>query len=361
MADNSSSDNYLDSSKYLDLERYKAIVDYSDDAIISKDLNGIIQTWNKGAKRLYGYTADEVVGKPIEILTPREREREIADIMQKIRRGEAIDHYETKRVKKNGELIDVAITVSPIKDREGKIMGASTIARDITDRLDIERRKDDFISMAAHELKTPITSIKAFTQLLQRLPEVQKGKSKVILEKTEDQINKLTKLISDLLDVSKMQAGKLIFQTEEFNIDDLVSETVEIFQQLTDTHAITLQGKTGKKVYGDKYRIEQVLNNLLTNALKYSAKADRIDVKLMESDDYVTVMVSDYGIGIPHKHQDHIFDRFYRVQDNDDRNYPGLGIGLYIASQIIIRHNGKIWLDSKEGRGSTFYFSLPKV
>lgn len=220
--------------------------------------------------------------------------------------------------------------------------------------------RDDFISVASHELKTPITSVKMFTQILKKHSE-QIGDNKAVshLTKMDRQINKLTELVYDLLNVSKIQAGRMEFRIEKFDFDRMVKEVVDILQQSETKHKIIVRGKTGKKVHGDSERIGQVLNNLVSNAIKYSPKSDTVEVTLRADAKNVTVAVRDFGIGMEKAHFGRIFERFYRVYDATDKTFPGLGIGLYISSEIIKRHGGKVWVESHVGEGSTFYFSVP--
>ncbi len=220
--------------------------------------------------------------------------------------------------------------------------------------------RDDFISVASHELKTPVTSVKMFAQVLKKHSE-QIGDEKAVshLSKMDKQINKLTELIYDLLNVSKIQAGRMEFKEEMFDFDKAVKEVVEVLQQSETKHEIEVKGKTNKKIRGDEERIGQVLNNLISNAIKYSPKSSKVLVMLKSDQDQVSVAVQDFGIGMEKSHLSKIFDRFYRVYDTTDKTFPGLGIGLYISSEIIKRHRGKMWVESNPGKGSTFFFSLP--
>jgi signal transduction histidine kinase len=220
--------------------------------------------------------------------------------------------------------------------------------------------RDDFISVASHELKTPITSVKMFAQILKKHSQ-QIGDEKAItyFSKMDKQLNKLTELIYDLLNVSKIQAGKMEFREEVFDFDSAVKEIVDILQQSEIRHMIKLEGKTGKKIKGDEERIGQVINNLVSNAIKYSPKANEVIVELSADNKNVYVAVQDFGIGMQKEHLEKIFERFYRVYDTTDKTFPGLGIGLYISSEIVKRHGGKFWVDSSIGEGSTFHFSLP--
>jgi signal transduction histidine kinase len=223
-----------------------------------------------------------------------------------------------------------------------------------------EERKDIFLSMASHELKTPITSLKIYTQILHKMfAHEERDQVVKYFSRMETQVNKLISLIDNLLDISKIQVGKLALVEEEFDIDTFIHELVDTIQQTSTKHTIRLSGTVHATLLGDQDRLGQVLFNLLTNAYKYSPAADVVDVMVVADDEQATISVRDYGVGIPQKHLTSIFERFYRVYDDNDKKFPGLGLGLYIASQIVKRHGGKIWVESIEGQGSTFSFSVP--
>ena len=455
-----------------------AIVESSDDAILSKDLNGIITSWNAAAERMYGYSAQEIVGQPVTVLFVPGRQDEFAQIMSHIYQGKRVGSFETIRMRKNGTFLTVSVTVSPIKDSVGSIIGASAIARDITEqkrleakfrrlfdsnligvfvsdfsgtfldandafldllgytrtelqagivqrdaltpseyhplsqiavsklqevgssgayekeylhksgkripvlvavtridqatdtcigfvldiseRKELDKRKDEFISMASHELKTPVTSLKGFLGLLQRRLALQ-GDEKALhyLTRMDTQINKLIKLINDLLDLSKMQTGQLTYREERFEMNDLVQEIVENVQETTQTHQLQFEGQVQAEVFGDRDRVGQVLINLLNNAIKYSYGADRVLVRVAKDQNRVCISVQDFGIGIAEEYQQKVFERFYQVTEAEEKTYPGLGIGLYISCEIVKRHGGKMWVESKKGCGATFHFFLP--
>lgn len=219
--------------------------------------------------------------------------------------------------------------------------------------------RDDFISVASHELKTPVTTVKIFTQvLLQHCLQTGDDRAVQYLLKMDKNLDKLTKLIYDLLNISKIQSGRIDFNKKYFDIDRMVRENVEALQSGAK-HEIKIEGRLDDKVYGDEDRIAQVLINLLSNAIKYSPKADKIIVHLKKNSHEVSICVEDFGIGMSEEHLPKIFDRFYRVFDTTNKTFPGLGIGLYIVKEIITRHNGKLWVESDSGTGSKFYFSLP--
>lgn len=340
--------------------RLAAIVESSDDAIVSKDLNGIIKSWNKGAERIFGYTADEAIGRPITIIIPPDRLDEEPEILRRIRHGERVDHIETVRRRKDGTLLDISLTVSPIVDSRGAIVGASKIARDITERRALERQKDEFLGIAAHELRTPVTGIKGYTQLLaRRLRRAGDTASAEMLGKLDRQIDRLKGLIDDLLDVARIEGGAPPFRPAPFELNAFVRETVEEMQQTTDRHTIAWELAESVTLVADRDRIGQVLTNLLGNAIKYSPQADRIVVRTARDGENVIVSVRDFGIGIPRERQAHLFERFYRVDGEARAGFSGLGLGLYIAAEFVRRHGGAIWVESAEDAGTTVSFSLP--
>lgn len=516
-----------------------AIVESSEDAIISKDLNGTIVSWNRGAQQIFGYTEGEVLGKSITILIPEERLAEEEIIINKIRKGEKVDHFETIRKAKNGLEFPISLTVSPLKDSKGKITGASKIARDISeqvrtqeqiekntrhletlnslgksisrkmdvkqilqqvtdattkltgagfgaffynnfteegesymlytlsgaDRKDFEgmgmprstevfhptftgqgivrvdditkdpryghnaphfgmpeghlpvcsflsvpvisgsgevigglfyghpepgvfekehedlvgniaaqaaisldnsilfervksfsEKKDEFIAVASHELKTPLTTIKGYLQVLAK--KEKEKMSKLFLTKSLDQVNKLNTLVEDLLNMSRLEAGKLDFKRESFDLKRMLVEMIETFSYSSQTHELRHElGNQPVMFVGDKQRIEQAVTNLITNAVKYSPKADKIFLTLSQLNGMVQISVKDEGIGLTEKELSQIFSRYYRAEST--RGISGLGLGLYLTKQIIDRHKGKIEVESKFGKGSVFSILLP--
>jgi signal transduction histidine kinase len=205
-----------------------------------------------------------------------------------------------------------------------------------------------------------VTSLKGFTNVLQRRL-TQQGDEKTLhyLSRMDFQLNKLTKIVNDLLDISKMQAGQLSFHNEPFDLDLLIRETVEDVQAATFSHQLQIEGKTGVQILGDKDRLEQVFINLLTNAVKYSPKSDKVLVSLSCTQGEAIVCVKDFGIGIDGSHHHKIFDKFYQVTDPDAKTYPGLGMGLFISNEIVNRHHGRMWVESSKGKGAIFYVALP--
>ena len=252
------------------------------------------------------------------------------------------------------------VKAQPIFDEHGEVQLAVAIFSDITESYEQQQRKDEFISMASHELKTPVTSLKGFTNVLQRrLAQQSDEKALHFLSRMDFQLDKLTKIINDLLDISKMRSGQLALHNEPFELDPLIQETVEDVQAALPSHRLLIEGKTGAQIVGDRDRLEQVFVNLLTNAVKYSPNSDKVLLSLSHTSDEAIVSVQDFGIGIDISHHQKIFERFYQVTDPEEKTYPGLGMGLYISHEIVDRHHGRMWVESKKGEGATFYIALP--
>jgi two-component system, OmpR family, sensor histidine kinase VicK len=348
---------YFNSSVSEKLMRLAAIVETSQDAIFSKDLNGIVTSWNPGAEKLYGYKAKEIIGKPITLIFPPGHVQEFEQIMSKLKDGEQIEHYATTRVNKFGRRISVSISVSPLKDFSNQIIGASVIARDISEQIELEKRKDDFISIASHELKTPLTTLKGYTQIL--LNQTLSPSQELFLKKMDLQLDKLTQLVSDLLDASRIKNGKTRLHKEQFDLNALIVEIVSEMQHHTTNHTIKFETKGKMMVNADKYRIGQILTNLLSNAIKYSPQANQIVVASTSTKTAVQFSVQDFGIGVFPKDKKKIFDQFFQARTKIRGSFSGLGLGLYICSEIVRRHKGKIWVESVKGQGSTFFVQLP--
>lgn len=520
--------------------RLATVVNSSEDIIISMTIEGIITSWNPAAVKAFGFTEDEAIGKHISIIIPTERLAEEELIIGQIKKGEKVDHFETVRRGKEGQKLQLSLTVSPIVDENGRVVGASKIARDIsaqlgaqdslrkyTERLEIMNmvmssvseeldlnkilqkvtdatteltgaqfgaffynktdetgesymlytlsgapreafekfgmprntavfhptfsgekvvrvdditkdsrygkndphygmpkghlpvvsylavpvtsrsgnvigglffghrepakfteehetlvisisaqaaisldnaklfeevkelndKKDEFIGLASHELKTPLASISGYLQILSKM--ISDERTGKFLDKAYTQVTRLTSLVNDLLDVSKIEAGKLQLGEGTFDLKSIIDEAIELTQHTAGKHAIAFTGSTSPcLIKGDAQRIEQVVVNLLSNAIKYSPSADRVEVGLDCSPEEVKVWVRDFGPGIGADKLKNIFARFYRIDDASP-NISGLGIGLYLAHEIVTRHGGKIWAESELAVGSTFYFTLP--
>ena len=348
-----------------------AIVSSSNEAIISKTLDGIITSWNEAAKKMFGFTEAEALGKHISIIIPAERIEEEKLIIEKMRKGERVDHFETIRVAKDGSPVNISLTVSPVKNNKGEVIGVSKVARNISLMMEAQRQqqlyiqklrelneyKDEFMVMASHELKTPLTVILANLQILELKMSADPNIN--FIHGTVKQVKKLSDLISNLLDVSKIQAGKLELNPSSFDINLLIAEIRDELQQTTTDHKIIF--KEDKKTLiadADRERMEHVIMNILGNAIKYSPNAGEIVINSRLDKDRIIVSIRDNGIGINQEDLENIFTRFYRVRGLAS-SFSGSGIGLYIASEIIKRHGGDIWAESEIGKGSVFNFSIP--
>ncbi len=339
-----------------------AIITSSDDAIISKTLESVITSWNSSAERMFGYSATEMIGETIYKLIPHERHNEETEIIERLRKGERMEHFETKRMTSDGRLIDVSLTISPIKDRNGQIIGASKIARDITERKLDEARKNDFIGMVSHELKTPLTSLTAILQVASaKLKSNPDSFLAGAMERANSQVKKMSAMINGFLNVSRLESGKIVLDRQEFDLYALLQDVVAEIKLTTATHPIQVGECIAMRVNGDLDKIASVVTNLVGNAIKYSPKGRPIAVHCEEKDGFVIVGVRDEGMGIPAEDLPHVFDRYFRSESQQTRHISGFGIGLYLSAEIIHRHDGKIWAESETGKGSTFYFSLPLI
>jgi two-component system sensor histidine kinase/response regulator len=237
----------------------------------------------------------------------------------------------------------------------------NALLEEIEFRKQAEYKKDEFISIASHELKTPLTSVKGYVQLLER--SIEKGDIETVkkhLQKAQAQLEKLNSLIADLLDISKIESGKLKFNKQYFHIDELLKNVVEVIHQSNPEFKISINGQVKKAIFGDEMRIEQVVINFLTNAIKYSPGTSEVLINVLEEDERIYVGVRDYGIGIAPEQQKNLFEKFYRVEETA-LHFQGLGIGLYIASEIVKRHGGQVGVHSDMGKGSEFFFYIPIV
>lgn len=341
-------------------EKLVAIVESSDDAIIGKNLEGIVTSWNRGAEQVFGYTGAEIIGKSILTVIPEERHHEEPMILGKLRNGEKIDHYETIRRRSDGRLIDVSLTISPIKDKEGRVIGVSKIARDISEQKRNEQRKNDFIAMASHELKTPLTSLAALIQVLeQKLRGAADPFVPQALARAMTQTKRMTSLINGFLNVSRLESGKLEIKKQAFDLSALVTSEVEEIRLTAGNNEFTLIADEAVPVFADKEKIASVITNLLTNAVKYSLNNKNITIRCIVENRRAFVSVADKGIGIKTSDLSRIFDRYYRAEGDHMKQVSGFGVGLYLSAEVIRHHGGEIWAESSGNEGSTFYFTLP--
>nr|WP_294795669.1 PAS domain S-box protein [uncultured Mucilaginibacter sp.] len=337
-----------------------AIIASTDDAIISKTFESIITSWNASAERMFGYSAEEMIGESIYKLIPQDRLEEEPIILARLKSGERVQHFETKRLTKDGRLIDVSVTVSPVKDSDGNIIGLSKIARDITERKLDENRKNDFIGMVSHELKTPLTSLSAILQVSKaKLNNTDDPFLSSAMQKANHQVKRMATMINGFLNISRLESGKIQIDKQLFNLEALINEVADEMKVTATTHTINTDECDAVEVNADHDKIQSVISNLISNAEKYSPNGTVIYVACKSNGKEAIVSVRDEGIGIQPDDAEKIFDRYYRVQNKNTRHISGFGIGLYLSAEIVHRHEGQIWLESESEKGSTFYFSLP--
>ncbi|HEV8071850.1 MAG TPA: PAS domain S-box protein [Planctomycetaceae bacterium] len=363
--------------------RLSAIIESSDDAIVSKTLDGIITSWNAGARALFGYTAEEAVGQSILLIVPPERHDEEANILRRLRKGEKINHFETQRLTKDGRLVEISLSVSPVRDSTGTIVGASKIARDITDKKRIERErehllaaervareeaqrinrlKDEFLATLSHELRTPLNAILGWAQLMglgTLSDEDMKDAGRVIERNARTQ----KQLIEDLLDMSRIISGKLrldLQQIEPATVIEAAVETIRPTAGVKDIRIEMLLDPLAGPVLGDPARLQQVVWNLLSNAIKFTPKQGRIQVRLERANSHIEISVSDTGQGIDPAFLPYLFERFRQADASTTRKHGGLGIGLAIVKEIVELHGGTVRAKSAgEGQGAAFIVTLP--
>lgn len=370
--------------------RLAAIIDSSDDAIVSKDLKGVVTSWNSGASRLFGYSPEEMVGQSITILIPEERFHEEADILERVGRGEHIRHFETVRRRKDGTLVDISLAISPIIDEEGKIIGVSKIARDIIARKNAEkqlrimaeerqamlegeraarsqaehagRMKDEFLATLSHELRTPLNAILGYAMLLNRERDANE-EVKEAAQTIERNARMQAQLIEDLLDMNRIISGRIRLEMRRIVLPEIVEEatkTVRPSAEARGVHIEVLLGSVDFPMKGDPGRIQQILWNLLSNAIKFTSRGGKVQVVLERVDSDVKVVVRDTGIGISPEFLPYVFDRFRQEDGSITRRHGGLGLGLAIVKHLVELHGGTIDVASPgEGLGSTFTVVLP--
>ena len=354
-----------------------AIVESSHDAIVSKTLDGIITSWNRAAEAMFGYSAAEAVGRHITLIIPPERIAEEDYVLGQVRRGEKVEHFETIRQTKDGRRLNISITVSPVKDSRGRIIGASKIARDITGQKALEREReellqreqlarqqlaeavsarDEFIAVAAHELRNPLNVFLLNLQLLHRISgnPASFDKMRGLIEKSREQLGRLNALVDRLLDVTRIRAGTFELYRESIDLGSLLQEIAARFKG----EQLSISAEVQSKLQGewDRVRMDQAITNLISNAVKYGLGRP-ILVRARVSNGQAVISITDHGIGISPEDLERVFDRFERAAGRS--NNDGLGLGLWITKQIVEAHGGTIGAESELGKGSTFEVRLP--
>jgi len=383
-----------------------ALIESADDAIISKTLDGIITSWNNGAKRIFGYDAEEVIGKPVTILIPEGHLDEEPSILARLRAGQRIEHYETVRVRKDGQLIDISLTVSPIRGPDGRIVGASKIARDITEqrlarkafdeaseglkvaleaakeaRFEAERAaaeierlyrqaeessrlKEEFLATISHELRTPLSAILGWARML-RLGQLSPEDTAKALDTIERNARAQAQLVDDLLDVSRIITGKLRMDVRPADPPSFIDPAVEAVRPAAEAKGVRVQKvvDTGAiSIPGDPVRLQQVVWNLLSNAIKFTPRGGHVQIRSERVNSHLEIVVSDTGQGISADFLPHVFDRFRQADQKTSRLHGGMGLGLAIVRHLVELHGGTVRAASEgEGKGATFTVALPII
>jgi PAS domain S-box-containing protein len=363
--------------------RLAALVDSSDDAIVSKTLDGVITSWNPAAERMFGWTAAEAVGQSILLIIPEDRRYEEEAVLARIRAGQRVDHFDTVRRTKDGRLLEVSITVSPIADAAGHIVGASKIARDITDRRRIEdatarllaseqdarrqaealnRTKDELLATVSHELRTPLNSIFGWARMLQSTHMNEAARTRAINAIVRS-ASAQARLIEDLVDLSRIVTGQMRLDFEPMDLNAVIEAAIDSVRPAADAKGIVLATALDRSIglmEGAPDRLQQVMWNLVMNSVKFTPRGGRIDVAVRRGDGTVDMVVSDTGEGIAPEVLLHVFEPFRQEDSSSTRAHGGLGLGLTLVRQLVEHHGGTVRADSPgKGRGATFTVTLP--
>jgi PAS domain S-box-containing protein len=365
--------------------RLAAIVESSGDVIVSKNLHGIITSWNHAAERMFGWTAAEAIGRHITLIIPDERREEEDDVLARIRRGERVDHFDTVRRTKDGQLVDVSITVSPVRDSTGRIVGASKIARDITERRRLEeernqllareriaretaeaanRAKDEFLAVVSHELRTPLNGVFGWARMLQSGALDDGGRARAVAAIVRGAAAQM-RLIDDLLDVSRIVTGNLRLELQRVDLRGVLEAALETVRPAATAKEITIEVELDRApvtVRGAADRLQQVLWNLLINAVKFTPRKGHVRVAVRSTSGDAEVSVSDSGEGIAREVLPYVFDRFRQEDSSTTRAHAGLGLGLALVRHVVELHGGSVSAHSAgKGQGATFVVRLPLV
>ena len=352
-----------------DAQRLAAIVASSDDAIVSKDLNSIILTWNAGAEDIFGYTSDEAIGRHIGMIIPDGRQAEEDMVMGRIRAGESVRHFETVRRRKDGRLLDISLTVSPIRTAAGEIVGASKIARDITQEktlrraaAEASRAKDQFLATLSHELRTPLNTLLGYTHMMQT-GTLDPGAVGKALDAMARNGQALTNLVNDVLDASRIVTGKMRLEMKTVDVGPLLRDAIETIRPAAMAKSLRLESsiQAALLVTADPDRLRQTFWNLLSNAVKFTPEGS-VGVRAWREEKEVRIEVKDTGMGMPPEALRRVFDRFWQADSSHTRPHAGLGLGLSLVHYFVELHGGRITAHSDGvDRGACFEIALPAV
>ena len=346
-----------------------AIVESSEDAIIGVDLTGRINSWNRGAEAIFGHAREEIVGKPIYTIIPQELHPEEREIIDKLRAGERVEHYETMRMRADGARRDISLSVSPVRDPVGNLVGLSKVARDITERKQAQRdlaeearRKDEFLAILAHELRNPLAPIRYALSIARqaRLTDAQRKRSDEVIER---QVEHMSRLLDDLLDVSRIARGHVELRRKWIDLTSVIGAAIDAARPLLDRkeHTLSLDlPREALRLEADPVRLTQILSNLLTNAAKYTDRGGQIQLRAWREGQSIAISVRDNGIGISPELAPRLFSLFTQAAPALHRSEGGLGIGLALVKGFVEKHGGTVEVHSEgANRGSEFVVRLP--
>ena len=344
-------------------ERFRSAFDYAAVGMALVAPDGRFLKANRSLCEIVGYPGQELLATDFQAITHPDDLQADVNQMRQMLAGEISTYQMEKRyIHKLGHVVWVLLSVSLVHDAFGRPLYFVSQVQDITERKRLERLRDEFLSTAAHELKTPVATIKGYVQLMRRWEPEQRGPKVVAaLDVVNRQCDRINRLIQELLEVSRLQLGLLELHHEKFDLRKLVAEVLTEMQAAAPRHHLLLQRGRSVLVKADRDRIAQVLFNLLDNAVKFSPQGGDVETTVSVRNGEAVVSVEDHGVGIPRERQEHIFERFYRAHAGSLYDYGGMGVGLFISRELVTRHGGKMWFHSEQGKGSTFYFSLPLV
>jgi PAS domain S-box-containing protein len=359
-----------------------AIVESSDDAIVSKTLDGVITSWNGGAERMLGWPAEMAIGRHIMLIVPEERRAEEEEVLERIRHGERIQHFESVRMTRDGRSIDVSLTVSPVRDAAGRIVGASKVARDVSERRRLDdyrnallaqerqaraasegliRAKDQLLATISHELRTPLNAIFGWARLLERSELDARSRQRAVSAIVSGAAAQ-SRLVDDLLDLSRLATGRLRLDVGPVHLRDVIHAALDVVRPAANAKDITIITTLADAgpLQGAPDRLQQVVWNIVANAVKFTPRGGRIDVVLRCVDGHAEVIVTDNGEGISPDVLPHVFQEFWQEDNSSTRAHQGLGLGLTLVKHLVELHGGHVRAESAgKGRGATFTVALP--
>jgi PAS domain S-box-containing protein len=348
--------------------RLASIVEFSNDPIITVSLDARITTWNPAAERMSGYPAEEAIGQPVSIIAPPDEPDAVPELLERIRAGEEIAHFEVRRLGKDGRQADLLVSISPVLKLNVEIEGASMIARDVTEQrraeAEIERAKREVFGSVSHELRTPLTSIIAYTELLKDFDiDNLSEEGQKALEVIDRNAQRELRLVGDMLLITRLQEGGFSLQLDSTDLALVVEDSIDAARRQAESAGLELRAEIDAEgvpeLSGDPHRLGQAGDNLLSNASKVTPRGGWIAVRLRRRGDMAIIDVEDSGLGIPKEEQERLFDRLYRASSALQHQIQGVGIGLSIVKAIAEAHGGSVKVESEEGKGTTFTLEIP--